>query len=252
MKTHYRTVIISDTHLCSRDCQTENLLSFLKSLKCDRLFIAGDFIDVWQLKRKWLWPPDYNDVIRKIFKMARKGTQVVFIPGNHDELFREFVGTDFGGVRIELNAMHQTADGRKMYITHGDEFDTVVKFNKWLAYLGSAAYDYLIYANSLINWFRRRLGWGYWSFAAAVKRRIKNAESYIASFEEAVVVEAKKKGADVVVCGHIHSPNIKEIDGVLYCNSGDWVDTCTAIVEHDDGKLEILRWKPLTDATPSV
>lgn len=242
MKTRYRTVMISDTHLCSRDCHVADLKLFLKSIKCDNLFIVGDLFDIWQLKRKWLWINEYNDIVRRLLTMSKKGTKVVFIPGNHDEVFREFIGTHFGGIEIAANAFHITANGKKLFITHGDEFDNIVVFNKWLANLGSIGYDYLIYVNQVVNWFRRLFGMRYWSFAAYIKRKIKNASVYIGKFKSAVATAGKKQGADGVVCGHIHTPEISTVDGMLYCNTGDWVDSCTALVEHDDGTLEIIHF----------
>lgn len=241
-RTRYRSVWISDTHLCSRDCRVELLLSFLKHTRCDNLYLVGDIIDVWQLKRKWYWPQAFNNVIQKILARAKKGTNVVFIPGNHDEFFREFVGQHFGGVAIMQRTIHQTADGRRFLVMHGDEFDTVVQCNKWLAVLGSAAYDHLVTLNRGLNAARRLLGMPYWSMAAYVKGRVKNAVKYICRFEDAVVHEGRKAGVDGVICGHIHQPVVKTIGGIQYCNTGDWVENCTALVEHDDGRLELLNW----------
>lgn len=245
MKTHYRTVMISDSHLCSRDCHSKDLLDFLKSVKCDHLYIIGDFIDIWQLQRKWLWTQEYNDILRRILKMAQKGTNVVFVPGNHDEFFRQFIGSQFGEIKIAGNFIHTTAAKKRLYITHGDEFDNIIVFNKWLAQLGSIGYDYLISFNGIINWFRRLFGMEYWSFAAYVKRKIKNADVYINRFREAVMAEAKKAGATGAVCGHIHTPEIRELGDFLYCNTGDWVDSNTALVELEDGQLEILKYKEM-------
>lgn len=183
--------------------------------------------------------PEYNDVIRRIVKMAHKA-KVVFVPGNHDEQFREYVGHSFGGVSIELNTIHTTATGKRFLITHGDEFDAIVVYNKWLAHVGSIAYDYLIYANTIVNWFRKKLGMDYWSLAAHIKRRIKNANIYISRYEAAVVETAKTMGFDGVVCGHIHTPGVKMLDGIIYCNTGDWVDSCTALVENDAGEMIVI------------
>lgn len=247
-KTYYRSVWISDTHLCSRDCRADVLLSFLNQTKCENLYIVGDFIDVWQLKRRWFWAQDFNNVIHRILSKARKGAKVTYIPGNHDEAFREFCGMQFGGVRIEQNCIHTMADGRKFLVMHGDEFDCVVQNNKWLAVLGSAAYDYLIYVNRMLNYGRRRLGMPYWSLAHYVKTRVKNAVTYIGTFEEAVAREARKAKVEGVICGHIHQPILKDIHGIAYCNTGDWVENCTALVEHADGHLELIHWmQELTD-----
>jgi UDP-2,3-diacylglucosamine pyrophosphatase LpxH len=241
-KTYYRSVWISDTHLCSRDCRADTLLSFLKHTKCEYLYIVGDFIDVWQLKRRWFWLQEFNNVIHRVLSKARKGAKVVYIPGNHDEAFRDFCGMQFGGVRIERDCVHTTADGRRFLVLHGDEFDCVVQNNKWLAIVGSAAYDYLIYANRMLNYLRRRMGMPYWSLAHYVKTRVKNAVSYIGAFEDAVVHAARKEKVDGVICGHIHQPAMKDIQGLQYCNTGDWVESCTALVEHTDGRLELIHW----------
>ena len=241
-KTYYRTIWLSDTHLCSRDCQAEALLSFLKQTKSDYLYLAGDFIDIWQLKRRWYWPQTFNNIIHKILGRAKKGTRVVYIPGNHDEFFHEFVGSQFGGVQIRQQAIHTTADNRRLLVLHGDEFDVVVQCNKWLAVLGNAAYDNLILLNRVVNAVRRRCGLPYWSLAAYLKHKVKNAVKYIGSFEEAVVREAGKHKVDGVVCGHIHQPGIKQIGGLQYCNTGDWVENCSALVERHDGTLQIIYW----------
>jgi UDP-2,3-diacylglucosamine pyrophosphatase LpxH len=241
-KTYYRSVWISDTHLCSRDCRVEYLLSFLKSVKCEYLYLVGDFIDIWQMKRRWYWPQSINNVVHKVLAKSKKGAKVTYIPGNHDEFFRAFVGHQFGGVHIKDKAIHTTADGRRMLILHGDEFDMVVQYNKWLAVIGSAAYDYLVTANRVLNLGRRKLNLPYWSLSAAIKRKVKNAVTYVDKYEAAMVREARKESVDGIICGHIHQPAIKMIDGFLYCNTGDWVENCTALVEEEDGKLSIVHW----------
>jgi UDP-2,3-diacylglucosamine pyrophosphatase LpxH len=241
-KTYYRSVWISDTHLCSRDCRVEYLLSFLKSVKCEYLYLVGDFIDVWQLKRRWYWPQAFNNVVHKVLAKSKKGAKVTYIPGNHDEFFRNFIGYQFGGVQIRDKAIHVTADGRRMLILHGDEFDMVVQYNKWLALIGSAAYDYLVTMNRVLNLGRRKLNMPYWSLSAAIKRKVKNAVTYIGKYEAAMVHEARKENVDGIICGHIHQPAVKQIDGLLYCNTGDWVENCTALVEDEDGKLSIIHW----------
>lgn len=241
-KRHYRAVFISDTHFCSRDCQAEMLLDFLKHVKCEYLYIVGDLIDLWQLRRRWYWPQELNNVIQRMLKMAKRGTQVVYIPGNHDEQFRDYAGHTFGGVRIATRVVHITASGKRLLVMHGDEFDAVVQYNKWLAVLGSAAYDYLIYVNRILNYMRRKLGKPYWSFSGAIKRKVKNAVTYIETFEAAVVKEAKKENVDGIVCGHLHQPAMKTMEGLTYCNTGDWVENCTALVEGANGQLEIIDW----------
>jgi len=241
-KQYYRTVWISDTHLCSRDCQEGYLYSFLRSVKCDYLYIVGDFIDVWQLRRRWYWPQMLNKVIQRILKIANKGTRVVYIPGNHDELMRDFAGFEFGKVDIRTHAIHETIDGRQLLVIHGDEFDVIVQCNKWLAVLGSAAYDYTIMLNRVLNWGRRKLNLPYYSLSGAIKRRVKRAMQYTGTFEEAVAREARKQGVDGVVCGHIHNPAIKDLHGIAYYNTGDWVENCSAMVEDEFGRLSIVRW----------
>jgi UDP-2,3-diacylglucosamine pyrophosphatase LpxH len=241
-KKYYRSVWISDTHLCSRDCRVEYLLSFLKSVKCEYLYLVGDFIDIWQMKRRWYWPQSINNVVHKVLAKSKKGAKVTYIPGNHDEFFRAFVGHQFGGVQIKDKAIHTTADGRRMLILHGDEFDMVVQYNKWLAVIGSAAYDYLVTVNRVLNLGRRKLNMPYWSLSAAIKRKVKNAVTYVGKYEAAMVREARKESVDGIICGHIHQPAIKMIDGYLYCNTGDWVENCTALVEEEDGKLSIVHW----------
>jgi UDP-2,3-diacylglucosamine pyrophosphatase LpxH len=241
-KVHYRSVWISDTHLCSRDCRAADLLGFLKHVKCENLYLVGDFVDVWQLKRRWFWPQEFNNVIHRILSKAKKGANVVYIPGNHDEAFRAFCGQQLGGVRIERECLHTTADGRTYLVLHGDEFDCVVQNNKWLAVLGSAAYDYLIYVNRVLNFARRRLDLPYWSLAHYIKTRVKNAVSYIGAFEDAVAHAGQKARVDGVICGHIHLPQMRSIGGLHYINTGDWVENCTALVEHADGRLELIYW----------
>jgi len=242
VKTYYRTIWISDTHLGSRACQIDYLLAFLKSVRCDNLFIVGDFIDIWQLKRRWHWPQEVNNIIRRILGMAKRGTKVTYIPGNHDDLLRDFLGVQFGGVELKGNAIHTTADGRRFLIQHGDELDVVIRCRRWLALLGDWAYDGLIRVNGIVNFVRRRFSLPYWSLADAIKRRVKNAVAFVGRFEEGIAHEARKAGVDGVICGHIHQPAIKPLEGLTYCNTGDWVESCTALVEREDGSLELLRW----------
>lgn len=252
MKHSFRTIMISDVHLSSADCQASRLAEFLHRVKCDKLYIVGDFFDLWQMKRKWLWGNNYNEVVRRILKMTEKGTQIVFIPGNHDESIREYAGHVFGNISIELRSEFLTSSGKRYLVTHGDEFDAIVVYNKWLAKLGSAAYDWLLTLNRVINFFRRLRGREYWSFAAHVKRSIKNAGVYIERFQTAAVESAKAGGYDGVICGHIHTPCIKEYNGSVYCNIGDWVDSCTALVETYEGELKIISDKDVLDASLDI
>ncbi|MEY2893848.1 MAG: hypothetical protein RJA98_3756 [Pseudomonadota bacterium] len=239
---HYRTVWISDLHLGTPGCQAAALLDFLKNVECDTLFLVGDIIDGWQLRRSWYWPQAHNDVVQKLLRKARKGTRVVFIPGNHDEFARRYLGHDFGGIEVLEDAMHTTADGRRLWITHGDLFDGVIQCAKWLAHVGDSAYEFTLRLNRHLNSLRARLGLPYWSLSKYLKLKVKRAVSYVGDFEAALAREARKRGADGVVCGHIHHAELRQIDGILYANDGDWVESLTALAEHADGTLEIVDW----------
>lgn len=239
---HYRTIWISDIHLGTRGCNAELLLDFLRATESDYLYLIGDILDFWRLRKRWYWRQSHNDVIQKILRKARKGTRVIYIPGNHDEYFRDFARHRFGRVAILNEAIHTTACGRRFLVLHGDQFDGVVKYAKWLAHLGDRAYTFMLAANVWLNVARRRLGFSYWSLSAFLKHKVKNAVEYISRFETAVVAEARRRGVDGVICGHIHSAQLRSIDGILYANDGDWVESCTALVEHDDGRLEIVHW----------
>ena len=239
----YRTVFISDLHLGTPGCQAHALLDFLKQVDSDHLYLVGDIIDGWQLKQRWFWPQAHNDVVQKILRKARKGCQVTFIAGNHDEFARLFTGHHFGGIKITRQADHTLADGRRFWVVHGDYFDAVIQRAKWLAVLGDHAYELVLKINRHYNHLRARLGLPYWSLSAYLKQKVKKAVSYISHFEGAVASEARKKGYHGVVCGHIHQAEMREIDGILYCNDGDWVESMTALVEHHDGRLEILNWQ---------
>ena len=238
----FRTLFISDIHLGSRGCQAAMLLDFLRSVRCDTLYLVGDIIDFWSMRRGLYWPQEHNDVVRTVLGMARHGTRVIYVPGNHDELFRDHLDTVFGNVEIRERSIHVTADGRRLLVLHGDEFDGVVRCSPLLARVGSRAYDMLIWLNRYLNACRRYLGYGYWSLAAFLKHRVKNAVQYIGDFERAVARVARQEGVDGLVCGHIHRPEIRMVDGVLYCNDGDWVESCSALAEHRDGRLELLHW----------
>ena len=241
----FRAVFISDVHLGTRGCQAELLLDFIKHMECDALYLVGDIIDGWRLKSGWYWPQAHNDVVQKVLRMARKGVKVVYIPGNHDEFARDYCGTHFGGVVVAHDIIHETADGRRLLVLHGDHFDGVVRYAKWLALLGDWAYAIVLELNTLFNSVRRRLGFGYWSLSAYLKGKVKNAVQFIDDFEAAVAEEARRRGADGVVCGHIHKADLREVSGITYANDGDWVESCTALVEHFDGRLEILQWAKL-------
>jgi UDP-2,3-diacylglucosamine pyrophosphatase LpxH len=244
-EVRYRSVFISDVHLGTRGCQAELLLDFIRCMTCDQLYLVGDILDGWKLKGGWWWPQAHNDVVQKLLRMARKGVQVIYIPGNHDEVVRDFCGIHFGGVVVARDAIHETADGRRFLVTHGDEFDGVVQHARWLAFLGDWAYRTVLMLNTVLNGLRRRFGFGYWSFSAFLKVKVKNALQFIENFEQAVADEARRRGVDGVICGHIHKAEMRQIGGVTYINDGDWVESCTALVEHFDGRLEILEWARL-------
>jgi UDP-2,3-diacylglucosamine pyrophosphatase LpxH len=248
----FRTIFVSDIHLGTRGCQAELLLDFLRSTDSRFLYLVGDIIDGWRLKRSWYWHQSHNDVIQKVLRKARKGTQVIWVPGNHDELARDYVDMNFGGIWVCSDVIHETADGRRLLVIHGDAFDGVVHHARWLAVLGDRAYQVALWVNHWFNQARLALGFGYWSLSAWLKERVKNAVSYVAAFEDAAAAEARRRGADGVVCGHIHKAQIRDVGGTLYCNDGDWVESCTALVEHWDGRLEILRWTRSAAAPPAA
>jgi UDP-2,3-diacylglucosamine pyrophosphatase LpxH len=239
---HYRSIWISDVHLGTRGCKAHFLLDFLKHNESDYLYLVGDIIDCWRLRRVWYWHQTHNDVVQKLLRKARKGTQVVYVPGNHDEPLRDYTQMQFGGVTVVDEVVHVTADGRRLLVLHGDKFDGIVKYARWLAILGDRAYNLMLAVNHWYNLCRRWLGYPYWSLSAYLKRRVKDAVRYIDDFEVALAEEARRRGLDGVICGHIHKAEIRQFDDVLYCNDGDWVESCTALVEHADGRLEILDW----------
>ena len=237
-----RTIWISDVHLGFKGCRADYLLDFLHATECETLYLVGDIIDLWQMRSGIYWPQEHNNVIRTILGKAKRGTRVVYVPGNHDDMLREYDGMSFGNVAIRREAIHTTADGRRLLVLHGDEFDSVIKCSKLLAILGSHAYDWLLRVNRLVNWWRTKRGRPYWSLAAYLKHKVKNAVNYISNFEHAVAAAAKRHRVDGLVCGHIHRAEITEIDGITYINDGDWVESCTALVERYDGSLHLLQW----------
>ncbi|MEA2907373.1 MAG: hypothetical protein QOI12_4760 [Alphaproteobacteria bacterium] len=245
----YRSLFISDVHLGARGCQAERLLDFLRVHDADLMFLVGDMIDGWQLRTGWYWPQAHNDVVQKLLRKARKGARIVYVPGNHDEFLRDYCGTHFGGIEVVENAIHDGADGRRYLVIHGDHFDLVVTQARWLALLGSKAYDGMIVVNRLYNAIRRRLGFPYWSLSQWAKLKVKNAVNYIGDFEKTLVAEAHRHKVDGVICGHIHHAAIHDYFGVRYLNCGDWVESCTAIAEHFDGRFEIIAWA--NDARPT-
>jgi UDP-2,3-diacylglucosamine pyrophosphatase LpxH len=243
----FRTAWISDLHLGTRTSNAGALLEFLRDYDVSTLYIVGDLIDVWQLRRGIYWPQQHNDVIQKILRKARKGTHVVYIPGNHDEFVAGFEGA-YGNITIQKRGIHTTADGRRILVLHGHELDTVVQNAKWLAFAGDVGYQFLLSLNPAINFVRRRFGLGYWSLSAYAKKRVKDAVSFVGEFEKAIVHYAEKYSVDAVLCGHIHSASIRQIAGITYYNCGDWVETCSALVEHTDGTIELVRYDPFPGA----
>ena len=238
----HRTIFISDTHLGTRGCKAGALADFLAHNACETLFLVGDIVDGWQLRRRWYWTDAQSQVVAEILRKVDAGTRVIFVPGNHDEFARDYAGRLFAGVEITNEAIHETADGRKLWVLHGDRFDGVIAYAKWLAHVGDWAYGTALRLNDLLSHLRRRLGLPYWSLSAFLKHKVKNAVEYISRFEEIVAREAEMRGVDGVVCGHIHHAEIRRIGSVLYLNDGDWVESCSALVEDACGNMEILRW----------
>src|SRR6201995_4936379 len=238
----HRTIFISDTHLGTRGCKAEALADFLAHNECETLFLVGDIVDGWQLKRRWLWPEAHTQVISEILRKVDGGTRVIFVPGNHDEFARDYAGRLFAGVEIINETVHVTADGKRLLVLHGDRFDGVIACAKWLAHAGDWAYGMALRGNDLLFAVRKALGLPYWSLSAWLKHKVKNAVEYISHYEEIVAAEAKRRGVDGVVCGHIHHAEIRMIGDVLYLNDGDWVESCSALVEDARGNLESLLW----------
>ena len=244
MPQQVRAIFLSDIHLGTRACQAERLLDFLRAYESDFLFLVGDILDFWAMQRRGIyWSAAQNTVVQKILKRARHHVGVVFVPGNHDEVAREHVGTSFGNIRVERDYLHLAADGRRYLLIHGDEFDQVTRYHKWLAVLGDHAYAFVVHLNMWLSWLRRTLRIpGYWSLSGYAKRKVKGAVSFIFDFEAALLRHARERGVDGVICGHIHAAAVRNVDGIAYINCGDWVDSCTAIVEHPDGRMELVEW----------
>lgn len=239
---NYKSIWISDLHLGTRGCQSDLLLEFIRHTQSEKLYLVGDIVDGWALKNTWYWPQSHNDVVQKILKKARHGTRVFYLSGNHDEILRKFIPINFGGVEIANQVIHETIDNKKYLVVHGDQFDGIIQCAKWLAILGSVTYDFLIYFNRYINFFRNRLGYEYWSLSKFLKFKVKNAVKFISEFEKLVGNYAKQHKVDGIICGHIHHANMQHIDNIHYINDGDWVESCTALVEHFDGRLELIHW----------
>ncbi|HEV7856003.1 MAG TPA: UDP-2,3-diacylglucosamine diphosphatase [Herminiimonas sp.] len=241
----FRAIWISDVHLGTTGCQAQRLLEFLRKTESETLYLVGDIIDGWQLKRRWYWEQAHNDVVQTVLKKAKKGTEVIFVPGNHDESIRQFIDMDFGGIRVRDELVHTTAQGKRMLVLHGDRFDGVISCAKWLAYVGDNMYTVILKWNQWLNSLRARAGLPYWSLSQYLKLKVKNAVSYITSFENALAAEARRRGLDGVICGHIHKPEIRDIDGIMYCNDGDWVESLSALVEDMSGELRLVTWQEI-------
>jgi len=239
----YRSIFVSDVHLGTRDARVEYLLDFLDHVECDYLFLAGDIFDIWKMRsNRWHWPLINNRLLQRFMAFAANGTQVVYVPGNHDEFFRDYIDADMGGVKVCRDYRHLLADGREVLVLHGDEFDTVVRHSRLLKFIGNAGYEVLMWVNRASHRIRRWFGRGYWSLSLAIKQQVPNARVYIQKFEDAAIRHARDQGVDAIVCGHIHHANLRTENGVTYANSGDWVEHCTALVEQQDGQLELVRW----------
>ncbi|QXX75251.1 UDP-2,3-diacylglucosamine diphosphatase [Methylovirgula sp. HY1] len=237
-----RTLFLSDIHLGTRGCQALLLLEFLKRCDVETIYLVGDIIDGWRLKSGWYWPQAHNDVVQKLLRRVHKGAKLIYVPGNHDEFMRDYIGHNFGGVEILDTAIHEAADGKRYLVMHGDHFDMVVRHAPWLAYLGDGAYTLALVINTYVNAVRRRLGLAYWSLSAWAKMKVKTAVNHIGKFEELLALEARRRDVQGVICGHIHHAIIHDEFGVRYMNTGDWVESCTALVEHFDGSFEIIHW----------
>lgn len=253
-----RTLFLSDLHLGTKGCQADALLEFLRRYDAETIYLVGDIIDGWRLKAGWYWPQSHNDVVQKLMRKVRKGTSLVYVPGNHDEFLRDYIGINLGGIEVAEHAIHETADGKRYLVIHGDQFDLVMMHAKWIALLGDWAYTAALFINTYLNIIRRRLGLTYWSLSAWAKMKVKNAVNFISRFEELLAAEAERQQADGVICGHIHHAAMHNSFKVAYVNTGDWVESCTAVVEHWDGSLELIRWNelrqqvmvPQTEPTP--
>ena len=244
---HYRTIFISDVHLGTRASQASFLIDFLRENDADTYYLVGDIVDFWRIKRGAVWPQSHNDVLQALLGKVRQGARMIYIPGNHDEGLRDYCGTHFGGLEIMLNAIYETSTGKRYLVIHGDEFDVVVRYARWLAFLGDRGYQLTLALNVPLNFVRRRLGLGYWSLSAYLKGRVKSAVNFIGDFENSLSEEAARRQVDGVICGHIHRAASKQIANVHYVNTGDWVESATAFVEHYDGTLELIRWSEHMD-----
>lgn len=242
-RARHRALFLSDIHLGTPGCKADLLLDFLRNNDAETIYLIGDIIDGWRIKRSWYWNELHNAVLQEVLRKARKGARVIYVPGNHDEVLRDYVGMNFGGVDVLEEAIHETSLGQRFLITHGDQFDGVVKYAKWLAHLGDRAYGAALVLNNWLHEVRRFFGLPYWSLSAFLKHRVKNAVEFISSYEEAVARAARERGTHGVICGHIHHAEMRDIDGILYCNDGDWVESCTALAEDQHGHIRLINWQ---------
>jgi len=241
-KLRFRSVFLSDIHLGTRGCRADMLLDFLQRVECETLYLVGDIFDGWRMRKSWYWHESFDAVLRQVLGMARRGVRVVYIPGNHDEALRGWLGLEIAGIRLQAEAVHEAADGRRYLVIHGDEFDGVIRYAKFLAHLGDWAYDWALVLNRLFNIARRWLGYPYWSLSQWLKLQVKGAVKAIDNFEQALAGEARRRGLDGVICGHIHHAELREVQGIRYMNDGDWVESCSALVEHRDGRFALIDW----------
>lgn len=241
-KTHYRSIFLSDIHLGTKGCQADRLLHFLKHHTCERLYLVGDIVDGWRMKSSIYWPQDHSNVVRRLLTLSKRGTQVIYVTGNHDEFLRRYSDLTVGNLQLVDAAVHVTAGGERLLVVHGDEYDVITRYHRWVAFLGDVGYTFLLELNRHLNALRSRLGYGYWSLSAWIKYRVKRAVNFISEFEEAVIHHCRKQGYDGVVCGHIHHAEIRDLDGTTYMNCGDWVESCTALVEDEQGRFRVLDW----------
>ena len=241
-KRHLKTIFLSDIHLGTKGCQAEQLLTFLKAHTCDELYLVGDIIDGWRLKSGFYWPQAHNDVMRQFMTLMKRGTNVTYVTGNHDEFLRRYSDAELGRLKLVDEAVHESASGERYLVVHGDQFDVITRYHHWLAFLGDIGYTFLLHINRYFNRMRAHFGYGYWSLSAWIKHRVKKAVNYVGDFEKAVSHECKRQRFAGVVCGHIHHAEITDIDGVRYMNCGDWVESCTALVEDSEGRFHIVDW----------
>lgn len=242
----FRTLFISDLHLGTRGCQAELILDFLQEHDAGRIYLVGDIFDGWRLRKGWYWPQKHNDVVRKLLSKARSGTEIIYIPGNHDEIMRHYLGTHFGEIEVKQDHIHEGADGTRYLVTHGDQFDMVVMNARWLAHVGERAYNTALWLNGWYNWARRFWGGQHWSLSKWAKLKVKKAVNFISEYEAVLADEARTRGVDGVICGHIHHAEMRDIEGIRYINTGDWVESCTAIVEDETGTMHLIDWANVT------